>query len=418
MSVSNVLVVNYTKLMKMKIKYTVLLALILTFSSTVFAEDGKFYIYGKCTLVENTELEGFISIKGDKLWISQFISTKLDNPYAKLFPTDGSIRFGENRNYLPATHSFICRYNDIKQLRPIAKDRLEITIKNNRSIDVEYNFENTITIQLPDGTTKILNWETIAKLSFMQAPQINPRNYPKLKIGSVESTQGIYFGVIQGLNYSNQIVPIQITQGADENIDFSEIDKLECNKDRQVNITIDNILLNADNFRVKKSLTKIRVNLSTMGSIDVPWERIKSIKRSDLNEFQGATYESSIEPKRLNGEVKLNYKQNKVIVKPNEVDVEAVYATHIGPLAYDLDEALNIEFIEGRNDGIIYRLMLDGIKSIEPKNYNYSLIHMKNGSKLSLGADHDVSFKNDGILMLNTKSYIPWRYIDIIHFND
>ena len=402
----------------MKAKYTLLVLLMLTFSLSSWAEEGRFYIYGKCTLVEDTKLEGFISIKGDKLWVSQFISTKLENPYAKLFPTDGSIYFGENRSNTPSSHSFICRYNDIKQLRPVAKNRLEVTIKNNRSIDVSYDFETDITIQLSNGDSKKLNWENIASISFMASSQTPPKNYPKLYVGSLESTQGIYFGIIEGLNYSNKVIPIKFTNESDNDITLDNIDKLECETDRKIEITKGSVKLIADNIKVKRLITSARISLPTMGSIDIPWEKIKSIEKHDISIFNGATYESSIAPQRLTGSVKLNYKQKTVNVLPDEVDVNSEYVTHSGPLAFDLDEALNIEFIEGRNDGIIYRLMLDGIESIEPKNYNYSLIYMKNGSRLSLGADQDVSFKNDGILMLNTKTYIPWRYIDNIKFND
>ena len=403
----------------MRAKYLILISLILTICSSAKADNGEFYIYGKCTLVQDEELEGFLCIKGDRLWISQFITTKLNNPYAKLFANNGTVYFGEDRNSNPSVHSFICRYNDIKQLRPIAKNRLEITIKNNSSIDVVHDFDSELMIQLPNGKSRRLRWENIANIKFMGAPNINPINYPKLYVGSVESTQGTYFGIIEGLNYSNKTIPIaDIIQDTDPKITFDEIDRLECKSDRRVDITIGDTKLDARNFRIKQTLATVRITLPTMGSIDVPWDKVKSITKFALSEFNGETYESSIYPKRLNASVTLNYKQKSTTRSEDSSDIKSEYQVHKGPIAYDLDEALNIEFIEGRNDGIYYRLVLDKIASIEPRNYNYSLIQLKNGSRLSLGSDQDVSFKNDGILMLNTKIYIQWRYIDTIQFND
>ena len=400
----------------MRVKYIILLSIMLSFSLSAQAEEAKFYIYGKCTLVNNIEYEGFINIEESRMWVSRFTTIKRINPYAQLFKGDGLILFGEDRNTTPSIHGFTCRYNDLKQIRPIAKDVLEVTIKSNLSIDVSYSFQKNITIHLADGTSKTLNWKNISRVEFMQAPSHTqaPRSYPKLFVGSVESTQGVYFGVVEGVNHSNKQTPIlAATQDPYKGLTINDTKKIVSKKNRSVEVSLAN---KTQNTMVHRSLKMVRVTLPTMGTIDVPWSRVRSITKHDISELSGAMYGNSIPPKRLNGTVTLNYKRQSST--KDIADTTPEYPTYSGPMAYDLDEALNIEFIEGRNDGISYLLVLNAIQAIQPRNYNYSLIHLKNGSRLSMGTDQDVTFYNEGILMLNSKTYIPWRYIDIIHFND
>jgi hypothetical protein len=83
-----------------------------------------------------------------------------------------------------------------------------------------------------------------------------------------------------------------------------------------------------------------------------------------------------------------------------------------GQLIYDIDEFIDIEFLDGDDDDMKYMIPFRNIKSIRPKNYNYSVVTLKNGQELLLGERQDVSDKNDGILIMKNgrkKAYIRWE---------
>lgn len=380
-------------------KIYITLLLFILFNSSLFAGEGKYYIYGKCTLVSQEEIEGFITIGGDNLWISNFTSVKLGNPYAKLFSKNSLVRFGKDMKLTPSIHQFTCRYNDLKQLRPIANNKLELTIKNDKSIDVSYKFSNKLAISISDTTFRTLNWDDVVSVDFMASPDVAPSGYGKLYVGSVKSTQGVSFGIIEGLNESGESASLRFV-GFDSNgehiLNIDNISEIKCKRGEELSIKYGRRLIE---YKIKNKQNKIRVNLPTIGSIDIPWDKLESIVKGDVSSLQGATYGSSVASERLFGSVKLRNDQ--------------IYQ---GPLVYDLDEALNIEFIEGKNDQIYYRLLLDAIKSIEPRNYKYSLITLKNGGRLSLGDSQDVDYDNEGILLLNSNTYIPWRDVVSIQF--
>ena len=84
---------------------------------------------------------------------------------------------------------------------------------------------------------------------------------------------------------------------------------------------------------------------------------------------------------------------------------------------YDIDEFMDIEFLDGDNDDLKYMIPFRNIKSIQPKNYDYSIVKLRDGRELILGERQDVSDKNDGILILEKgrkKQYIRWEDVKVI----
>ena len=75
-----------------------------------------------------------------------------------------------------------------------------------------------------------------------------------------------------------------------------------------------------------------------------------------------------------------------------------------GLLAYDLDEAWEFEILDTNDDDVEFQIPFRNIKSIVPKNYNYSMVFLKNGESLLLGGKRDVSDDNDGILVFTEEA--------------
>lgn len=90
-----------------------------------------------------------------------------------------------------------------------------------------------------------------------------------------------------------------------------------------------------------------------------------------------------------------------------------------GRLVYDLDETWDIEILDGKSKGTKYYIPFYLVKSINPQNYNYSLVELTNGSTIMLGDEGDINHRNNGILVWLTASktkYIPWKQIKSVTF--
>jgi hypothetical protein len=92
-----------------------------------------------------------------------------------------------------------------------------------------------------------------------------------------------------------------------------------------------------------------------------------------------------------------------------------------GTMIFDLDETLDVETLEGKDNEIEYTIPFRNIKSIKPKNADYSIVELKNGETLLLGEGRDVSENNDGVIILikgqKEPKHLRWRNIEQIIFN-
>ena len=380
----------------MKKRYLIFTILLLLTTNLLYAQEGKYYIYGKCILVSKDTLTGFISFKEDRLWVSQFKASKVSNPYSKFFSNNKDILFGEHLNTTPNTHSFVCRYNSIKKIRPIAANRLKVTIKDDRSIDLTYNFSsNPIVCHLGNTSTEV-DWSDISHLEFESSPKYAP--YDDIYVGEVKSTQGIYYGIIERYNYKSKIPrDIEFTDEAYINFNLDSVDSLKRSGNSD-DVTIISGKYTGE-YKKQGSLRGVEVNLPSTGTIYIPWEQLHEINRKPANKLLGATYNDSPPIKRLVANIVLQDKRELS-----------------GSIAYDLDEVLNIEFIEGKNDNIIYSILFDKVAMVEQRNHMHSLVTIKNGGRLSLGDSQDVTSHNNGVILLESNTYIPWSNIFSIEF--
>jgi hypothetical protein len=148
----------------------------------------------------------------------------------------------------------------------------------------------------------------------------------------------------------------------------------------------------------------ITVTTAGIGALTIPWTdfvRVDFEKQPDLSAFYYNTFD---DPIGITGTVRIIDNQNVT-----------------GSIIFDLDEAWEIEMLEGDDDEIQYKIPFRNIKKIIPKNYNYSIIELKNGESLLLGDRRDVSEDNDGILVFKPGNedpiYISWKRIDEIILN-
>ena len=92
-----------------------------------------------------------------------------------------------------------------------------------------------------------------------------------------------------------------------------------------------------------------------------------------------------------------------------------------GLLVFDIDELLDVETLEGKDNGLEYTIPFRNIKSIKPKNEDFSVVELRNGETLLLGDGRDVSMSNDGVLVFikgkKEPQHIRWKRIEQITFD-
>ena len=146
----------------------------------------------------------------------------------------------------------------------------------------------------------------------------------------------------------------------------------------------------------------IIVNISGMGRVDIPWEEFEkvvfmetpatptvAVREQTISKLSGTV--TTLDGKRYSGE-----------------------------MVYDLDEAYDLEILDGMDKDVAYLLPFRHVKSIKPQNRNACLISMANGQKITLRNKVDVSDDNDGILIgdLNDDPvYIPWSEVEEVVIN-
>lgn len=393
----------------MKTTIVIIVLLFGTFSlGSLQAKPSGYRLFGQVTTVENKTYKGYITWNGNKRWwIDYFQATKKDNPYASYFKDRNDVTFinNNNRSSKPPVHIFMCRFGNISKIRLVATNTIELQVKDGSFIELKKGAGNDIgsTVQLYDGVaTYQFKWEQISEVSF-SAPDSAFVASPEVPItGIARSTQGMYKGVI---NYSKKnTLNSEITgwnPSSKISISFGDILQIQ-----RANSTLTLKLGNGNETKLRSASDfssaegPLTVNMPNIGSVSIPWIKFEQLELIPLEAVDLLTYDDFKAPNRLTGEVLLRNGQ-----------------TLKGKIAYDLDESMDFEILDGKNDEILYRIPFKYVRSIEPKNYKYSFITLRNGSTLSLGDSADVNETNSGLLIYlegEIPVYVPWKEVERI----
>lgn len=394
----------------MKGKFILGVLFLYSLYSPAKAQSTDYRIYGRISTVENKFLTGYITWEKDKMyWIDFFSASKLNNPYAPYFGANRGILF-HNNNYVsnvPSYHIFTCRFGNIKKIRLSGYNKIELQVKDGHTIELKKGTNDDIgkNISIYDNNygNITLKWDKISEIEFMEADSTNRPASDIPIAGIVKTHQGIYKGIVtwDKDERTNESCIEGRTQNEYASVPFKNISKIEKKNNSSVVTMING---NSTEFwgsnDVNNQNRGIIVNMPGIGRVDMYWNSFEIFETIPLNDIKLLSYNDFRTPLRLYGEVQTR-KGEKVT----------------GILVYDLDEAMDFEILEGKNDDIAYAIPFKYIKSIEPKNYKYSFITLKNGSTLSLGDSRDVNEENDGILVFTTENiptYIPWKEVQKI----
>jgi hypothetical protein len=401
--------------------FQLLLGLVIALIVTVKelkAQNTAGFMYGKVYTDGNVYLGQIRWGREEAYWNDHFNTAKIDNSYEDYKSKEKSkdsyfdwrlLSIWDDKTNT-TNHIFSCQFGDIKEIINYGNERLIAKFKNGEKIKLSgngYNDASSKILVLDDELGEInVSWKNINRVEFLPTPENLSNNMGKPIFGTVETMRkGKFTGFIQW-DHDERIGTDKLdgdTRDGTVAIAFDKIKAIESRGNSSFVRLKSGREYNVSNTNDVNSQNKgIIVSIDGVGKIDIPWKAFKSVVFEDVD-HSGSSYASFNSPKRLNGSV-IQYNDNEVR----------------GEIVFDLDEVLDLELLEGKDDEIQYKIPFRNIKSIEPKNYNYSTVTLRNGDELLLGNGRDVTDDNAGLLVISNNSnkpeYIQWTKIVKIVF--
>ena len=397
------------------------------------AQNDQVFIYGEVTTIDGDKYEGPIKWSGsaggaEVYWMEMFNGVKTSNDFLKFLskselnnlPTPSesswlgldisSLNIWEDR-YSKTNHQFDIQFGDIKSVEPSGRQRALVTIKNGVILEIggegHEDVGQSIKVYDQELGELTIKWARIKSVVFEEGPEKLNYTYGTPMYGRVNAgRKGEFTGVIQW--DADERFLEEVLNGEDRNgtkeIAFKNITEIKKGRGG-ADVTLKSgrsFFLRGTND-VNDENRGIIIYDQEIGKVQVPWEDFMDLaimetptnlpSYSDFSISQGLT----------------------ATVKTIEGDVFE------GLIAFDLDEGWEFEILDGKDDDVVYEIPFRNVKTIIPKNYNYSTVILKNGMNLLLGDERDVSEDNAGVLIFTTNSstpdYIRWSKIDEIIFN-
>ncbi|GHN00581.1 hypothetical protein WSM22_20700 [Cytophagales bacterium WSM2-2] len=389
-------------------------------ATTSLAQTPAEFIYGK-VYTRSSTYEGQIRWGSEEaFWTDIFnASKKSSGNYQKIAEENKEESSWQNFNWdilsiwenKSVTHQFSCQFGDIKELKVLNKSNAQLLFKNGIRIEVNGDGYNDIgtKVQVLDkelGWTTLI-WDKIDKVEFSSVPKGSNLQITYPIYGTIETTHHDKFrGYIQW-DTDERVSTDKLDGDSPDgrvSVAFSEITAIE-KRGNGSDVTFKSgrtVYLKGSND-VGNGHRGVLVVQPGKGIVKIPWSAFRSATFSKATEA-GPSYESFVAPKQISGTVYL--------LDSKELS---------GKLVYDVDEAIDMETLEGNDNEIEYTIPFRNIKSIKPKNNDYSMVELKTGETLLLGDRRDVSYANDGILIFTKGKkdpvHVRWRNIDQIIFD-
>jgi len=396
------------------------------------AQEKNLFLYGDVETVGGDTYTGFIRWGDDEVyWVELLNAKKSSNDFLKYLSkreVEELSEQGEGNSWLGidlgvlsiwedkysrTNHRFDTRFGDIASIEPVSKSKALIKIKNGVIIEVDnqggyYSDIGGGVVILDNELGEVnLKWNRIELITFKTAPEDAPEPFGRPIYGTVDAgRKGTFSGLIQwdmDERFLNEVLDGK-TRGDDREIPFRSIKAIE--KERNGALVILNsgreFVLTGSND-VNNENRGVVVFDPEVGRIQIPW---RDFMRAEFthDSVTGLSYDDFPVSQGLSGTIKT--------IEGDE---------YAGLLVYDLDESWEFEILDGKDDNVEFDIPFRNVKSIIPRNYNYSMVELKNGTSILIGDERDVTSDNDGILVFTSKNsepiYIKWSKIDEIIFD-
>ena len=400
------------------------------------AQSKSPFIYGDVKTISGDTYTGIIkwgssgSQLAEMYWVEMFNAGKSSNDFLKFLTKKeieelsnneegsswlgldlGALNIWEDR-YSRSNHQFDTRFGDIKSIEPNGRRSAKITLKNGVILEVKdsQNYEDiggSVTVVDFELGDVRLSWDRVDRVDFKEAPaNLLPSEGQPIIARVNAGRKGTFTGLIQwdaDERFSSEIINGEDRSGKRE-VPLRAIKSITKNRNG-VDIVLKSgreLYLTGSND-VNSGNRGTIVHAPEIGYVKIPWRDFYSMEIIEDEKYI-MSYADFPSSKGLTGTV--------VTVEGDEYQ---------GLLAYDLDEAWEFEILDANDDNLEFQIPFRNIKSIVPKNYNYSMVILKNGESLLLGGSRDVSDNNDGVLVFTTGDrdpvFIKWSQIDEVIFD-
>jgi hypothetical protein len=354
------------------------------------------------------------------LWTDLFNAAKTDDSYRKLVPEqkDGSdswFNYDWNLSSIwenHSSHQFTSQFGNFKEMRITGRETVRITLKNGGKIEVQddgNDMGEKVQVMDPDLGAISVDWDNIDWIEFLPTPARLSDTFGPALYGTVEGgRREKYTGYIVWDN-DERVASDKLdgdTEGGDDvSFRFSEVAAIE-KKGRGSLVTLKSgrqVFLVGSND-VDEDNRGVIVAVPEIGVIKFTWDAFDKVTFSTAPTNTGSSFDNFTSPKFKWGTIK----------RFGDSDLS-------GRIVYDIDETLDFEMIEGKENGIEYSIPMKNIKSITPKNSDYATLELVSGQSLLLGDGRDVSDGNAGVLVFiksrKEPVFVPWRKIDQVIFD-
>lgn len=386
------------------------------FASEAKAQSHEGFIYGKVYTTRTTYLGPIRWGKEEVLWTDLFNAAKTDKSFDKLVPESKSDSWTIDSWTLgsiwenTSTHQFTCQFGNIKEMRMVDSDIVILTLKNGGQIRVKddgNDIGEKVQVMDPELGEISIDWKNIDRIEFLPTPSRLNQTFGLPIYGTVEGMRREkYTGFIVWDN-DERLLTDKLDGDSDDgdvSISFKDIASIEKRGRGSFIVTKSGreLYLTGSND-VNDENRGVMVVVPEVGIVKFSWDAFRKVTFTTPNNT-GAAFDDFKAPKMMTGSISR--------IDGNELK---------GELVYDIDETIDFEIIEGEENGIEYLIPMKNIKSVTPKNYDYSQIELRSGQSLLLGEGRDVSARNAGVLVFQKGKkdpiYVSWRKIDRITFD-
>ena len=412
------------------VKNLLLFLLFITlFLGNLTAQEQNYpcYLYGNIVTVDGDVYRGAIRWDDEEVFLMDvFNSEKEENPYVKyvpkrILPENENTRKKRNWNRIEFTidgdrnptrgnfaRKFQCRFGDIKSISVEGPEAVSLELRDGKFINLSGGSNDVGTkvwvIDQELGLLKI-DWNRIDVVNFEQPPLNGIENFGEPIYGKLITTKGEFTGFIQW-DHDERLITDKLdgrSRDGDVAIGFSKIKGIEkIENGSRVNLHSGRSFELRGKNDVNEDNRGIIISIPNVGRIDFPWSHFLSLELVSFSHNKLDCQKEFRVSERLFG---------TLLTKDGK--------SYKGTIVYDLDEAMDSEILNGLNDELDFSVPFRNIQSIKPMAYNYCLVELKNGKRLYLGDQTDVSNKNAGILVFlkeDEYQFFKWSDVDRIDF--
>ena len=287
------------------------------------------------------------------------------------------------------------------------RDEVKLTMRNGETFyikDGSNDFGAEVHVMDAELGKSTFRWSRIESVEFMETPNRLDDKMGNPLYGTIEFYGGEYTGFIQwdhDERLSTDILDGD-TRDGDMKIEFGKLASIERDKGGSNVVTQSGRELYLRGSNDVNSGNRGIIVTTDFGRVDIPWREFKKVTFKDApNSFK--KYSDFSGMSEISGTVVT-------------IDGESLS----GKIIYDLDEEYSFEMLQGNDDDVEYIIPFESVKTITPKNYDYSLVELKNGTTLTIGEARDVSEDNAGVLVFKggaDPTFVLWEDIKEIKLN-